>query len=64
LPSGHPIYKVLAVVVVKGYIRRDRHKFLDEIREAPNFVVNLLIEIKEALKIVTNVYLYIARRPL
>jgi hypothetical protein len=53
LPSGYLIRKVLAVAVVEGYVRRDKHKFLDEIREAPDFVVNLLIEIKEALKTIT-----------
>jgi len=53
LPSGHPVRKVLAVAAVEGYVRRDRHKFLDEIREAPDFAVDLLMEIKEALKTVT-----------
>ncbi|KAH8750481.1 hypothetical protein BGZ57DRAFT_740433, partial [Hyaloscypha finlandica] len=53
LPSSYLIRKVLAVVAVEGYVRRNRHKFLDEIREAPNFIVNLLIEIKETLKTTT-----------
>jgi hypothetical protein len=64
LPSGHPVRKVLAVAAVEGYVRRDRHKFLDEIREAPDFAVDLLMEIKEALKTVTNVCPCVARRTL
>ena len=52
LPSGHLVRKVLATAAVEGYVRRDRYKFLKEIREAPDFVVNLLLEIKETLKTV------------
>jgi hypothetical protein len=52
LPSGHPVRKVLAAAAVEGYVQRDRHKFLKEIREAPNFAVDLLMEIKETLKTV------------
>jgi hypothetical protein len=53
LPSGHPVRKVLAAAAVEGYVRRDRHKFLKEIREAPDFAVDFLMEIKETLKTVT-----------
>jgi hypothetical protein len=53
LPSGHPIRKVLAAAAVEGYVRHDRQKFLKEIREAPDFAVELLMEIKETLKTVT-----------
>jgi len=53
LPDGHPIRKVLAIAAVEGYIRRDKHKFWKEIRESPNFAVDLLLEVKETLKTVT-----------
>ena len=53
LPSGHPVRKVLATATVEGYVRRNRHKFLKEIREAPDFAVDLLMELKETLKTVT-----------
>ena len=52
LPSGHPIRKVLAAAAVEGYVRHDRHKFLKEIRETPDFAVDLLMEIKETLRTV------------
>jgi hypothetical protein len=52
LPDGHPIRKVLATAAVERYIRRHKHKFLSEIRKAPNFAVDLLLEVKETLKIV------------
>jgi hypothetical protein len=54
LPDGHPIRKVLAIAAVEGYIRRDKHKFLKEIRETPNFAVDLLLEVKETLKTVSS----------
>lgn len=52
LPDGHPIRKALAIAAVEGYIRRDKHKFLKEMRESPNFAVDLLLEVKETLKTV------------
>jgi hypothetical protein len=54
LPNGHPVRRVLVTAAVEGYVRRDKHKFLEEIREAPNFAVDLLMEVKETLKTVTS----------
>ncbi|KAI9764095.1 MAG: hypothetical protein M1840_008900 [Geoglossum simile] len=53
LPNGHPVRRVLATASVEGYIRRNKHKFLKEILEAPNFAADLLLEVKETLKTVT-----------
>jgi hypothetical protein len=54
LPGGHPIRKVVAAAAVEGYLRHDKHKFLEEIREATNFAVDLLEEVKGTLKTVTS----------
>lgn len=54
LPDGHPIRKVLAIAAVEGYIRRNEHKFLKEIRDSPNFAADLLLEVKETLMTVVS----------
>lgn len=46
LPDGHPVRLLLATAAVEGYIRRDKHTFLKEIRESSNFAVDLLLEVK------------------
>jgi hypothetical protein len=53
LPRGHPVRKIFAIAAVEGYIRRNKHKFLKEIYDCPDFGVDLLLEVKEALKTVT-----------
>jgi hypothetical protein len=52
LPDGHPVRKLLAIASVEGYIRRNKYKFSNEIQQAPTFAVDLLLEVKEALKTV------------
>lgn len=54
LPDGHPVRKVLVTAAVEGYIRRDKHRLLKEIRESPNFAVDLLLQVKETLKTVDS----------
>lgn len=54
LPFGHPVRKLLAASAVEGYIRRDNHKLSEEIRESPDFAVDLLLQIKETLKTVKS----------
>lgn len=52
LPKGHPVRKVLATTAVEGFIRRNKHKYLDEMCNSPDFALDLLLEVKETMKTV------------
>jgi hypothetical protein len=54
LPKGHPVRRILVIAAVEGYIRRNKHKFVKEICESPDFAVDLFLEIKETLKTVAS----------
>jgi len=53
LTGSHPVRAILATAAVEGYVRRGKHKFLKEIREAPTFAVDLM-EVKETLQTVAS----------
>ncbi|TVY86621.1 hypothetical protein LAWI1_G008301 [Lachnellula willkommii] len=50
LPDGHPVRKLFAAASVEGYLRCDKPKFYQEIRDIPGFLADLLYETKKVLR--------------
>ncbi|PYI00861.1 hypothetical protein BO78DRAFT_424118 [Aspergillus sclerotiicarbonarius CBS 121057] len=50
LPKGHPVRCVLVQAVVNAFLCDDNHKFVREVQEIPEFVLDALRETKKALK--------------
>jgi hypothetical protein len=48
LPKEHPLRKMLVSAVVKGYLR-DHRQFFQDVQSLPDFVVDLLGEVKVTL---------------
>jgi hypothetical protein len=53
LPKGHPVRGMLASAAVAGFLQEDKHKFVKEAEDVPEFAVDLLREVKTALKSLT-----------
>ena len=53
LPKGHPVRGMLASAAVTGFLQEDEHKFVKEAEDVPEFAVDLLREVKTALKSLT-----------
>jgi hypothetical protein len=54
LPKGHPVRGMLASAAVEGFIQEDKHKFIKETEDVHEFAVDLLGEVKTALKSLKN----------
>ena len=54
LPKGHPVRSILASAAVTGFLQEDKHKFAKEAEDIPDFAVDLLREVKTALKSLTT----------
>ena len=54
LPKGHLICDILASAVVAGFLQEDKHTFIKEAKDVSDFAVNLLREVKTALKSLTT----------
>ncbi|PMD64396.1 uncharacterized protein K444DRAFT_660499 [Hyaloscypha bicolor E] len=53
LPKGHPVRGILASAAVAEFLQEDKHKFVKEAEDVPEFAVDLLREVKTALKSLT-----------
>jgi hypothetical protein len=49
LPKHHTVRKLLVIATVGGYIRSDKPRFHEEMLGIPNFVTELLAEVKTTL---------------
>jgi len=50
LPNdNHPVRAIFAMAAVEGYLRSDKHKFLKETRDVPNFAFDVLKAVKLTL---------------
>ncbi|TVY43739.1 hypothetical protein LCER1_G008779 [Lachnellula cervina] len=49
LPGGHPVRKLLAAASVEGYLRYEKPKYYQEMREVPGLLADLFDELKKVL---------------
>lgn len=54
LPKGHPVRSTLASAAVAEFLQKDTHKFVKETEDVPDFAVDLLGEVKVALRSLTT----------